>query len=166
MGYSACSKAYRIWFNDTRRIVESRDVLFDETLSVPVFDNFHPPEPLRLGEIARPVPVGAHVPVETRGPVGAHVPVGTGGPVGADVPLGADPSVGVHPAADNHATNNQLVLSTFTLSTPLVVVPILNLFIMTLAKLAIALIFLFRPPIFLFWPLILHWMVSEHLLFL
>jgi hypothetical protein len=33
MGYSASSKAYRVWHNDTRRIVESRDVLFDEELS-------------------------------------------------------------------------------------------------------------------------------------
>jgi hypothetical protein len=32
MGYSIASKAYRIWMNDSRRIQESRDVIFNEEL--------------------------------------------------------------------------------------------------------------------------------------
>lgn len=75
VGYSTTSKAYRIWHQDTRTIVESRDVLFDEDGSPdPTADGatheriWLDDNSCNLGQIA-PSP-----PVNIRQPVGAVFP--------------------------------------------------------------------------------------------
>lgn len=100
MGYSSTSKAYRVWYQDTRQIIESRDVLFDEdSEDVPVAlrDNIErvwlPDQPCSLSQIAPPL-VGASIQA-----VGALVqPANLGG--GIVAPIGRQlqpiPSI-VHP---------------------------------------------------------------------
>ena len=68
MGYSATSKAYRIWNNELQRIDESRDVLFDDDLTDKVVNKDQMNQWLGVeGDIPPPVSIGVvdqiiHVP--------------------------------------------------------------------------------------------------------